>query len=100
MDQWIAEGVENDEGNWEKRKEDPLIKVWNRFEGSEFNKNCPIIRCEHYFPDIDDPNQIFEGLIKYRQEWDSANDVVEEIPEFTNKNTMIHRIVVKSVVGT
>jgi hypothetical protein len=55
MDQWIIEGVENDLGNWEKRKEDELIKVWNRFEGSEFNKNCPIIRVEHYFPEIEDP---------------------------------------------
>ena len=37
MDKCIAEGVENDQGNWEMRKETPLNIIWNRFEGSEFN---------------------------------------------------------------
>ena len=37
MDKWIAEGIENDEGNWEVRKKDDLIHILTRWEGSEFN---------------------------------------------------------------
>lgn len=76
MDQWIAEGVENDLGNWSLRKEADLIKVWTRFEGSEFNTSIPIIRCEHYFPLVNDPEIIFKALTLHRTEWDSANDIV------------------------
>ena len=55
MDQWIAQGIENDEGNWDNRKNDELIRVWTRWNGSEFNQSLPLVRTEHYFPDIDDP---------------------------------------------
>lgn len=37
MDKYIAEGIENSEGNWELRKESEMIKVWTRWEGTEFS---------------------------------------------------------------
>jgi hypothetical protein len=55
MDKWIAEGVENNEGNWELRKNIELVKIWNRWEGSEFNNQNPVIRSETYFSKVPDP---------------------------------------------
>lgn len=62
MDRWMAEGILNNEGNWEVRKDHELVKIWNRWEGSEFNQNNPVIRSETYFPNISDPQIIFDAL--------------------------------------
>ena len=64
MDKFIAEGVLNNEGNWDLRKDDKLIKVWTRYDGTEFNDEQPLLRTEHYFPDIDDPEIILKSLLK------------------------------------
>jgi len=37
MDAWVAQGIDNDEGNWNNRKQNELIRVWTRWDGSEFN---------------------------------------------------------------
>lgn len=72
MDKWIAEGIENDEGNWEVRKKDDLIHIWNRWEGSEFNSSAPVIRSEIQFPDVSDPQLIFDSMAWKRKEWDQS----------------------------
>ena len=37
MDKYIAEGVLNNLGNWDLRREYELVKIWIRWEGSDFN---------------------------------------------------------------
>ena len=87
MDAWIAQGVDNDDGNWDIRKSDDLIKVWTRWNGSEFNQSLPVIRTEHYFPDIEDPELIRKSLMEYRREWDDSIDRTDEFMEFRTENT-------------
>lgn len=87
IDEWCAQGIENGEGNWEQRKDTELLKVWTRSDGSEFNHNIPAIRCEHHFPDIDDPEVIKRALIDFRTEWDDQMDISKVLDEYGNQNT-------------
>jgi len=50
----VAEGVENNDGSWDLRKSNKDLKVWTRWQGTEMNKDLPLVRAEFYFPNIDD----------------------------------------------
>ena len=100
MDTFIAEGVDNKLGNWESRKATEHVKVWTRWEGTEFNSDMPVVRAEHYFPDIDDPEVIFKAFVQWRREWDDQIEVNDELTEFTNDHTVVNHVVNKSVIGT
>lgn len=100
MDKWIEEGVTNNEGNWEKRKEAELVKVWNRWEGSEFSMGNPVLRAEHYFPDINDKEVLLQALLHERMEWDKTLEKCDELTDFTNEHTIVHHCVNKGVLGT
>jgi hypothetical protein len=93
MDTLIAEGVDNDEGNWELRKDTEFFKCWTRWEGTEFDQEIPVMRCEHYFPEIEDPNQILELLTKDRMKWDNCLKSMAELKAYTNKHVQVHHVV-------
>lgn len=84
---------------WDLRKDTEMIKVWVNWSGSELNKHLPITRCEHYFPDVEDPEVIFAAYNEHRLKWDDTLKVHEEIPEYTNKNTIIYHLVNTSIMN-
>lgn len=84
---------------WDLRKETEFIKVWIKWSGSEINKSLPITRCEHYFPDVENPEIIFDSYNQHRHKWDKTFKVNEELPEYTNKNTLIYHLVNTSIMN-
>jgi len=72
MDKYIAEGIENNEGNWELRKDTELGKVWTRWEGTEFSPDFPVIRCEHYLAGVKDIDLVMRCIndADKRNQWD------------------------------
>ena len=100
IDQWCAQGVENDEGNWVNRKDAELVRVWTKWEGSEYNQSIPVIKAIHYFPDIEDPIIIKRAFIDFRTEWDYQIETNIELTEFTNKNMEVRYIKNKTVANT
>jgi hypothetical protein len=99
IDKAVAEGVDNDEGNWIVRKTTPLIKVWTRAVGSDINPNIPSLRVEHQFPEIDDPEIILKCLNEWRPDWDKSMETCEELPQYRSNSTMVHRLVNRSLFG-
>lgn len=64
-----------------------MIRVWTRWDGSEFNKSLPLIRTEHIFPDIEDPELIRKAIMDYRMDWDKSIELNEEFDELRTENT-------------
>jgi hypothetical protein len=60
----------------------------------------PIIKSEHYFPNIDDPEIILRALNEERQEWDDSVDKYDPLEEYFNDNTRVYRLLNKSVINT
>ena len=88
-----------DLSGWKLRKSTDLIKVWGKYAGTNVNGDIPAIRCEHYFPRIDDPTIILKALTDLREEWDESMIVMQELTQFRNNNTHVQRLVNKSVIG-
>jgi len=95
----VEEGKSNDEGNWVHRKTTDIIKVWTRYQGTEMNPSIPCLKVEHYFPNVKDPEEVLKAYNEQRPIWDRSMDVCEELPEFKNENTIVHRLVNRSVFG-
>lgn len=85
---------------WDLRKSTDLIKVWTNSNGTAINQNIPAMRVEHYFPNIDDPGLILQALNEWRPEWDRSMSIIEELTQYRNANTQVHRLVNKAVLGT
>jgi len=100
IDEWFRQGIENNEGNWNCRKDTDFVKVWTCSNGSEYNNGIPLIRSQHYFEDIDDPLILVKALNEFRNFWDDALESVTELPEYRNNNTIVVRNINKSVIGT
>lgn len=84
---------------WDLKKETELSKVRMKY-GSDFHKSVPVIQHEHHFPDCHDPKLILKALNEMRAEWDESLDACEELPQLTNDNTQVYRLLNKAVVGT
>ena len=63
------------------------------------NAGIPCLKVEHYFPDVSDPEQILKAYNDERPLWDKQMEVCEELTEFKNENTIVHRLVNRSVFG-
>ena len=70
MDSWINDGRNDDYKGWDLKKNSKLSKVWVRWTGCSVDPDYPIIRAEHYFPDIDDPRIILACYNELKHEWD------------------------------
>ena len=64
------------------------------------NQSLPKVSALHIFPEISDPNFILSALNEWRHEWDESMDQCEELTQFRNPSTRVHRLVNKSVMGT
>ena len=82
------------------RKQTSFIKVWTRWQGTKSLPNMPMMRIEHYFPEIDDPKIIQLALTEFRSEWDTDAKSVEELPEFSNHCTYANDVVLKPLFNT
>lgn len=100
IDKWISEGVDNREGGWEPRKSSPLIRVWTRWNGTKALPSMPMIRVEHYFPDVDDPMIVHLAMNEYRHEWDSEALTITDMEEYSNHCTYAKDIILKPVFKT
>ena len=85
--------------SWDVKKENDLTCVRTKC-GSDFNKSLPVLNAYNVFPDCEDPELILKCLNEYRKEWDQSLDAYDELTDYTNKNTIIYRIVLKPVVRT
>lgn len=63
-------------------------------------RDLPIARVEFYFPQIEDPRILKAAMNEFKSEWDTKSEVIEELKEFSNKNTMVQRTVRKPVMNT
>ena len=99
IDKWCAHALETELDEWVNRKEDDLVRVWTRWNGSEFNKSIPVIKAIHYFPEINDPMIIKRAFIDFRTEWDYQIETNLELAEFTNKNMEVRYIKNKTVAN-
>lgn len=95
----MEEGKNNDEGNWIERKSTDVIKVWTRAQGTKMNAGIPCLKVDHYFPNVTDPEVILKAYNEQRPEWDKSMDVCEELTEFKSENTLVHRLVNRSIFG-
>lgn len=59
----------------------------------------PVINAEHLFPDLEDPILILKGLNEYRTEWDRQKEAVEELTQYRKDNTVVYRLLNKSIAG-
>lgn len=100
MDSWINDGKDDNYKSWDMKKNTKFAKVWIRWKGTEIDPDYPIIRAEHYFPDIDDPKIVIACLNEMKQEWDQSQHSQDEVTEFRSKNCYIVSIKMKSVLGT
>lgn len=98
IDAWIDNGYHADENGWKLRKAGPLLKVWTNTKLPTKASSIPILRVEHYFPDVDDPMLIFLAMNEYRQEWDSEAASITDFVELANQNTYCKQIVLKPVL--
>ena len=64
------------------------------------DSSFPMSSVLHYFPGIKDPKLILRAMNECRSEWDQSMDVIQEITEFRNDNTMVHRLVNRSFMGS
>lgn len=60
----------------------------------------PMIRVEHYFPEIDDPMIVHLAMNEYRHEWDSDAQSITDIPEHSNHCTYSKNIILKPVFNS
>ena len=88
IDGWIQEDLKE----WDTRKQKEHVKVWIRWRGTEINPDYPIIRAEHYFPDIPDPRIILALFNELKSEWDKTAVAWDEVTEFRSKNCYINSI--------
>ena len=52
-------------------------------------RDLPIARAEFYFPDIEDPRILKAAMNEFKKNWDTKSEVIEELKQFSNKNTMV-----------
>lgn len=74
--------------------------MWTRSTGTNANPNMPMIRIEHYFPDVDDPLIVHLALNEYRHEWDNESKSITDMKEISNHCTYSKDIVLKPVFKT
>ena len=54
----MAEGIENDNGNWVLKKSNEYLKCYVNWDGSEYSSEIPLLRAIYYFPEINDQKLI------------------------------------------
>lgn len=96
MDKWVQEDLKE----WDTRKQRENVKVWIRWRGCEVNPDYPIIRAEHYFPNIEDPRIVLSLFNEFKREWDNSATSWDELTEFRSKNCFVNCILQKPILGT
>ena len=101
IDSVVAEGtIDASEDKWELKVEQPgECRVWAGWAGSQFNKDLPMMKTEHYFLEVDDPRILLEAIVTERLQWDSGINKFEELPEYTSEHTSVHRLLMNSVMN-
>lgn len=59
-----------------------------------------MVKCEYYYPDVQDPKDIYDAIYDRRLEWDNGIAECEEVKKFTTKHTSVHRLLHKSILNT
>jgi hypothetical protein len=93
IDKWFKE----DPKGWDLRKQGPLLRVQTRWAGTTALPSMPIIKFDHYFPDIEDPLVVHLAMNEFRQEWDSEIESITDMDELSNHCTYAKEIRVKPV---
>lgn len=88
------------ENGWELRKQTQFVKVWTRWKGTKSSPNMPMLKIEHYFPNIDDPQIVHLAMNEYRNEWDIDAKTITNLPEFSNHCTYSKDIILKPLFNT
>lgn len=100
-DSYLPELLTEDQGGYTTQKNTKLIKVWTRSRGIDECPEIPISRCDHYFPEIDDPKLLVSALKDFRVEWDGSNySLLETLKEHTSPNFTVQRQVTHGRLGT
>ena len=80
-------------------KETDDFAIWSRTQGIESAPSIPLVQVEFYFPEIDDPRIIMAAINDFRGQFDlKGNEMVEELKQFRNQNTVVFHIVGKKTV--
>lgn len=73
---------------WTEKISTKKLKIWtgqNKY-GKMMNPIVYMIKAEYYFPDIENPQKIFEGIQTKRHEWDKNCEIIP-VERFKNSNT-------------
>ena len=63
IDKMVADGITVQNDSWMLMNDSsPNCKFWVNWKGSDLNKQFPVIKSEHYFPDVDDPLDFVKAL--------------------------------------
>ena len=100
VDQWMDAGKEDNFKEWDLRKSTKLARIHVRWRGSDVDPDYPIIRAEHFFPDVDDPRIILACINDFKKEWDKSASIWHELEEFRSKNCFVVCVHQKSVLKT
>lgn len=100
MDNFIHDGEENNYKDWDTKKTSSLCNIWIKWTGSSIEPDYPIIRAEHFFPNVDDPRIIAACVNEFKNEWDQSATSWDELTEFRTKNCFVVSIKQKSILKT
>lgn len=80
---------------WDHRKSAPLFRAWTRWKGTKAVPNFPIVRLEHYFPEIDDPQIIQLAMNEFSHEFDKDALKITKLEEYCSHYCYTRSIILK-----
>lgn len=74
-------------------------KIWAKWSGSDINESIPMMKTEHYFQNVCDPQIILDALLSHRMQWDPTIECFEELEQYRSGHTSVHRLLGHSVMN-
>lgn len=94
----MDQGVDSFPPSFELKKDTGLTKVWLDFSGSQVSKKFPVVRSEHLFEDINDPQLILKAINEDRALWDDSLQINEELTKYSGPHVKVFRNVNEPVL--